>query len=399
MENSRLKYNFGRIATEVLKNGAYYGYRIDQKTATFLQPLPAAYCRSRYEWNGQPAVEFNIKYFDEAFKDTTYRIRVLKMFPKEFQKAYISYQKGTLPQDFSGDETGWFLLDPEKAVKFNLNGSDAPLFVDVIPSILDLEEAQDIDRDKMRQQLLRLIIQKMPIDKNGDLIFDVVEAQQLHNNAVGMLNGAVGVKVLTTFADVDVADLSDKGNVSSVDQLDKVERTVYNTSGVSQMQFNTEKNAAMVYSTANNVAIMTDLLLQFEWYAESLLKIYNKNPKRLKYKVQLLPTTIHNFEKLAETYKSQTMIGFSKLLPQVALGQTQSAIIATAVFENDILNLDELFIAPQMSSTISKNGNKASDDTSSKGGSLPSSDKGGRPEKAETERSEKTIQNRESSGE
>jgi len=29
----------------------------------------------------------------------------------------------------------------------------------------------------MQQQLLKIIIQKMPIDKNGDLVFDVDEAQ------------------------------------------------------------------------------------------------------------------------------------------------------------------------------------------------------------------------------
>ncbi len=398
LENSDLKLNFGRIANIVLRDGVYYGYKIDQPSATYLQQLPIEYCRSRYEYNGKPVVEFNIRFFDETIADSTYRIRVLKMFPKEFQRAYLSYKKGTLPVDFNGDLEGWFLLDPTKAVKFNLNGDDAPLFIGVIPALLDLEEAQDIDRDKMRQQLLRLIIQQLPIDKNGDLVFDVNEAQAFHANAVNMVNGAVGTKVLTTFADVAVADLSDKGNVSSVDQLEKVERTVYNSSGVSQMQFNTEKNAAMVYSTANNVAIMTDLVLQFEKYAQSLLEPYNKNPKRLKYDVQILPTTVHNYVKMSETYKSQTTIGFSKLLPQVALGMTQSSIIATAIFENEILNLDEVFVAPQMSSTMSSS---TKDTTSSSGSTtLPSSDnKGGRPEKAEEEKSEKTIQNRESSGE
>ena len=41
------------------------------------------------------------------------------------------------------------------------------------------------------------------MDKNGDLIFDVDEARDIHNNAVHMLKRAVGVDVLTTFTDVD----------------------------------------------------------------------------------------------------------------------------------------------------------------------------------------------------
>jgi len=85
----------------------------------------------------------------------------------------------------------------------------------------------------------------MPIDKNGDLVFDVDEAQQLHNNAINMLSKAIGVDVLTTFADVNVADMSDNDAATATDDLQRVERTVYNEAGVSQMQFNTDGNLAL----------------------------------------------------------------------------------------------------------------------------------------------------------
>ena len=253
------------------------------------------------------------------------------------------------------------------------------MFVSIVPKLMDLEDAQDLDKEKMKQQLVRLIIQEMPIDKNGDLVFDVDEAQALHNNAVKMVGDAVGINVLTTFADVAVEDLSDHGNVSSVDQLDKVERTVYNEAGVSQMQFNTNGNLALEKSIANDEATMTGLLLQFERYAEDLLRPFNKNINRLQYKVQMLPTTIYNYRDLSKIYKEQTQIGFSKLLPQVALGQSQSVVMATAVFENQMLNLNEIMIAPQMSSTMSGSSGSA-----------------GRPELPDDEKSEKTIRNRES---
>jgi len=92
----------------------------------------------------------------------------------------------------------------------------------VIPYIIDLDAAQDLDRKRMAQKLLKIIIQKMPIDKNGDLVFDIDEAQALHNNAVKMLGKAIGIDVLTTFAEVDVADMADKGNQSNLDELEKV---------------------------------------------------------------------------------------------------------------------------------------------------------------------------------
>jgi hypothetical protein len=106
LEQSDLKRNFGLYALSVIKNGCYYGYILDKGTAAYLQELHPDYCRSRYEIDGIPAVEFNIKFFDDFFTDNVYKLRVLKSFPKEFQKAYIAYKEGKLPRDFNGDDNG-----------------------------------------------------------------------------------------------------------------------------------------------------------------------------------------------------------------------------------------------------------------------------------------------------
>jgi len=144
---------------------------------------------------------------------------MLKVFPAEFEKGYKLFKQGKLKPDSAGDESGWYLLEIGSVIKFNLNGEDFPPMIAVIPAIIDLDAAQDLDRRKMQQQLLKIIIQKMPIDKNGDLVFDVDEAQQLHNNAVQMLSKAIGIDVLTTFADVDVADMADNHTSTTTDDL------------------------------------------------------------------------------------------------------------------------------------------------------------------------------------
>lgn len=283
-------------------------------------------------------------------------------------------------------------------MKFNITGGDAPLFISIIPKLLDLEDAQDLDKKKMLQQILKIIIQKMPIDKNGDLIFDVQEAQQLHTNAVAMLGDAVGVDVLTTFADVDVADLADKGNVSSVDQLNKVERSVYNEAGTGQNLFNADGNLALEKSIANDEATMSDLILQFQTFAERLLAPFNKNSKRLYYHVDILPTTVYNYKDLSKQYKDMTSLGFSKLLPQVALGQSQSAVLMTAYFENEVMSLNDVFVAPALSSTMSNNSNGDTTAKTKQQQTPSSGDKGGRPPKPDDQKSDKTIANIEAEG-
>ena len=296
----------------------------------------------------------------------------------------------------SSDDLGWTLLDPEMTVKFNLSNSDAPVFINVIPALMDLDDAQDLDKKKMAQQLIRIIVQKLPMKKDGDSVFDFAEAGQIHRNAVAMVGKAIGVNVLTTFADVDVADMSDKGNVSSVDQLDKVERTVYNEAGVSQMQFNSSGNIALEKSILNDEATLSNLIDQFEEFGQRILKPMNKSKNRLYFEFSILPTTIYNYKDIAKMYKEQVTIGYSLLLPQVALGRSQLSVFASAIFENKIMNLTELFIPPQMSSTVANNGGQSQSDNKTVKKIDTEEKSAGRPELPDDEKSEKTMQNIES---
>lgn len=175
-----------------------------------------------------------MRFFDEKFPDIKRRLKALELFPKEFSEAYILYKQGKLESDISGVTSGsWYLLDPNATIKFSFDNGDIPLFINAIPAILDLDAAQDLDRRKQMQKLLKILIQKLPTDKNGDLIFDVEEAQDIHNNAVAMLSRAIGVDILTTFAEIDSIDLSDRATTTTVDDLKKVERAVFNSMGLS----------------------------------------------------------------------------------------------------------------------------------------------------------------------
>lgn len=97
-------------------------------------------------------------------------------------------------------------------------------------------------------------------------------------------------------------------------------------------------------------------------------------------------------------------MGYNKMLPAVALGQTQSSILANAYFENDILDLVRVFIPPLTSNTMNAEALQNRGSTSGKGNGGNSSgnngnnngqpQKQGRPEKEANEQAEKTIQNK-----
>lgn len=243
----------------------------------------------------------------------------------------------------------------------------------------------------------------MPLDKNGDLIFDVDEAQELHNNAVKMLGKAIGIDVLTTFADVEVADMADTQAAASIDELAKVERTVYNESGTAQNLFNTDGNIALEKSILDDEANIYGLILQFEAFLNYLIKPFNKNPKKLYYKVNILPTTIYNYKEMSKLYKEQSAVGGSKMLANIALGQSQSQVLATARFENEMLDISNLFASKQ---ARAEHRAKIKGSDSKTGIAIPEKEDGpkidkqkvGRKEKPDDQKSEKTIANKEAMG-
>ena len=430
LDNSHVKKVCGDIASEVVKNGAYYGYISPSRDGLVLQQLPINYCRTRFNIGDMPVIEFDMRFFDENFRDVNYRMKILRMFPKEFQKGYVLYKQGKLEPDTEYYPLGrrdnhlvntntqlnwrpgyWYTLEPGSAVKFCFNNGDQPLFINAIPAILDLDAAQDLDRRKQMQQLLKIVIQKLPFDKNGDLIFDVDEARDIHNNAVDMLQHAIGVDVLTTFADVQVEDMADSNTTTTSDDLERVERTVYNSLGVSKNLFNTDSNLSLEKSILQDESTMRVLLLQFNSFFDKITQQLGSNKKKYNYRFYMLETTQYNYQNLAKMYKDQVQMGYSKMLPQIAMGHSQSSIIHTAFFENKVLKLSEIMIPPLMSSTLNadsilgtnnQNNNsknqKTSEETKSTASTtktVKTSDGAGRPEKADSEKSEKTIQNKE----
>ena len=396
LDNMNCKVAFRDVALSVIKNGVYYGYLRENATSSTIQELPSSYCRSRYKLNGMDAVEFNVKYFDDTFRDVNERMTVIKTFPKEFQKGYLGMKSGSLVAD-SKDRGYWVLLDPDFALKFSLQ--EMPPLVATIPAILKLDKAQDLEMQKMEQDLLKIIVQKMPLDKNGELIFDIDEALDMHNNVVNMLSKAIGVDVVTTFADTDSISLSEKGATVAKDPLQKLERTIFNEAGTSQQLFATDGNLALEKSVANDESFMFTLLGQFEkWMNFRVDKRFNGNPNKMFFKVFMPKITIYNYEKMAKLYKEQSTLGFSKMLPAIALGQSQSSILATVHFENEVLNLAEKMMPLQMSSTMSSKGEGAAkgkdDKAKDKGKGKEEEKDSGRPEKPDDEKSQKTIQNK-----
>lgn len=421
-DNSAIQLMCLKWASRVCIDGVYYGYIVDDiSNKLVIQDLPIAYCRSRFTHKGLPLVEFNVQYFSKVTQDENYREQLLNLFPEEIRKAYKQYLNNKLKPEYQGDIAGWVILDPQRAFKFNFYDTDLPAdippFLYAIPSLINLAEVQDLEKEKLLQEIQKILIQEFQLDKQDQIPFTTRELQQLNDNALSMVSGAVGVSVLSTVAKVHLEDLAPERANDSENRINSAESSVYNDLGISQNLFNTEGNLALEKSIITDEAFAKELLLQFEEFFNNYIEWRFNKPKS-KYRLKMLNTTIFNNKEMSKTYQDLTKIGFSRFLPMVALGHSQKEVMSMAKMEQQILQLDMFMLAPFSSSTTSTETwlqAKELQDAVAKGetpdltilqettvtetstsNTNNSENDAGRPESPDDEKSAKTIANKES---
>ena len=170
--------------------------------------------------------------------------------------------------------------------------------------------------------------------------------------------------------------------------------------------FNTDGNLSLEKSILSDEAMIRDLLVQFEYFFDAITQKVKTTAKKYKFKFCMLETTQYNHKEMSKLYKEHVQLGFDKILPQIALGHSQSSILNNIFFENKILHLQELMIPPLMSSTMSSQDilgtrgqntqKKTQSSTEAQGQQITTQQSAGRPEKPDDQKSAKTIANKES---
>ena len=77
------------------------------------------------------------------------------------------------------DRSKWMFLPAEMGIYFSFF-EEKPFFLDLIPLLVDLEDYKDIDKERNRKALKKIITSTVPIDNEGHLVFEPDEALEMH---------------------------------------------------------------------------------------------------------------------------------------------------------------------------------------------------------------------------
>lgn len=347
------------FAERVIRDGCYYGIiqSVNQDKISIID-LPSTYCRTNFKDSlGNDLLEFNLSYFDSIKEEE--RDLILASFPKEIQRAYRRSSKTSKK---------WYMVPAGMGVCFPLFDCRPPL-IHIIPSILDYEEAINNAQERDKEEIRKILIQKIPhITSTGELVFEPEEAEEMHAGAVQMMKHNPNISVLTTYADVSVE--SSKTNDDDNDIVLNASKNIYEEAGVSSELFAATGNLTLDKSIKNDLAFVMPMANKFSVFITNLVNQLYKN-SQVYFKYKFLPISYYNETDYINDSHKLASSGYSYLLPALAMDLNQKDLIDIKDLENNILELRDKLIPLSTSYTESA----------------------GAPEKAEGEKSDKTLKN------
>lgn len=395
IEQLDIPNTFTHITKEWLKTGIYNGIlRYDNGNAV-IQDLPLEFCRTRFkDFNNLNILEFNLQYFD-SIHDKILQQEAVESFPEIVQEAWAEYIAGKRMDP-------WVLLPAGTGgVCFTFSGDQTPLLIASIPELKKMDDAVKREEKRDESALYKLLIEKMPINSDGELVFQLEEVADIHASVADMLSDVDTVDVLTTFGDTDLESLQDTSAASqSNDRIAKYRTNAYDALGRSSLIFNADGSSSLAYSIKKDEALMISYLNVYEtWIKFHLNDKFSRTG--LDFDFEILPTTVFNRQDVQQSYFRAAQYGYSKMFAGVAMGIKQRDQISLMDFENDFLNMATKMVPLQSSYTTSGNAIASESEKTKSGGEKTTvnvqsenlDNKGGRPELPDEQKSEKTQAN------
>ena len=394
VENLDVKNTLTRITREWLKSGVYYGILQELGNKVVVQDLPVEYCRTRFkDFNNLNILEFNVAYFEGRYNDDKLREAAVLNFPELIQKGWRDWKGKKLAEP-------WVMVPASSGgVTFCFAEDQTPLLIAAIPELYKLKDSIAREEKRDENELYKLLIQKMPIDNDGHLVFELPEVEKIHNGTAAMLQDLDTVDVLTTFGEATLENLQDSSAATqSSNRIDKYKNNAWDALGNSSLFFNADNSSSLAFVEKRLEGVMRTYLNMYQTWIKFLI---NSRFTRtgLTFDFIILPLTAYNYKDYQGMYLQDAQFGYSKMIAGVAMGIKQRDLISVIDFENNLLNLDEKMI-PLMSS-YTQSGNENSDKKNNSGEKNSGSsgqikditNKGGRPTLAAEDRSQKTQAN------
>ncbi len=358
-----------KILTVCLREDTFYGTIWVTNDNITIQQLPPDYCKISAIEGNVLNIGFDFSYFDRYAS-------LLDYYPPEFRSKYESvYKKNT--------KNKWIDLDSPTSFAIKANDDildySIPPFAGILREVYDIEDLKQLRLAKTTLDNYAMLVMTLGVDDDGNWKMDLGKAKEFYRNLDSVLPEEIG----SVLSPMPIEKISfERAHTGDTDTVAEAEQNLFTAAGVSSLIFNNNKASAnaLTLSIKADQAITYGIVKSVEGMLNRLIQ---SQPFGKNFRVTFLDCSPFNRKEVGDMYLKACQYGMPMVSYYCASqGLGQAELDSMNFLENEVLNIKELFIPLQSSSTQS-------------GSSVGATDEGGAPEKGIDELSESGEQNRE----
>lgn len=347
------------IYERVLEQGEVYLYELESPSGTIMQEIPNSLCKITSIEDGVQKFSINLSKINE---------KIAPSLPKEIQNIHRKFKSKTLNTKDLID--GYFYELKKNAVAFNLDMYSAkgvPFFSTAFDDLMELEDMKDLKSENAIIESVKLIHQKLPIDKETGVVLMNFKVAKAYHDAT-KANLPRGTSITTNPLDLQSITLSDGSNKINQYVTQSLD-SIYDTLGINSELFNGNKasNEAIAVGIVADGFLTKRLQMLVQNWINYKLARYKKGGGL--WKVRFIDTT--HFDKNDRVKIARDDMAFGGLRTEFLATKGYTPLESRNLLKMEqMLGFDELMIPQASSHTASaKAGRPQKDGTNSEGAS------------------------------
>lgn len=336
------------IVQEVLIGGTGYFYKIeDSKGIAYLQ-FPVTWGRIYTQSQGVYRWELDMS----KIKDD-----LSVYMPKEIQGAMEDYKDSKKTAEWR--DSKWYKLS-DKAVAFCFNpnvlkngGFAISEFASLLVDSFQYEKAKDNVQIKDDIDTIRLIHNKIPVDKQGVPIMSG-DAAKLYDAALRKAL-PTGIASVTNPMDVENINLSGSGSTKSYSTLSEAQSQLFISTGTPSMMFGQETSSSKIVEMSvrkDSAWVFSSIVPNIEAYFNYEMSKYRSTSKMV-WRMKFLRQTVYENSTFPGLMKDSVSVGGLRLDYLASIGYDPIEVVNKLLMEQNMLDIDSLMLPKQMSYTMS----------------------------------------------
>ena len=329
LEKINLAHTAPSVIKIALREGVFFGVVWIGSNVLYVQKINPDYCRLTHIVDGTWQYSVDMSKIKENRLD---------LYPPEFTTMFKEYQRDGLKWKEVPSNVSFCIKADETVLAYAL-----PPFAATLGLLYDIEQYKALQETGTVINNYKLLNMKIPLNEDGTPQVDWTLANQYYSQMCNNVDAHIGVTISPM--EIQDFDFEHSGATDQVDIVARAEDNYWAANGTSALIHGSAANTsagALKLSIRSDEAFIKPMVRQIELVVNRLMR--DLGPSTQKYKINILPVTVFNYDEMLKMYKEAATLGIpgAKSAYAAILGTNAYDVLGLNMTELDYLQFDEV---------------------------------------------------------